>query len=237
MMPDDVAKDMTASNDGKTKAAATTKTDAAAAKKTAGDFFYSKSTGLYIARNALNVGLYVSRRPLMIDARVKEAADRAGVRLDWDDEGRIEYITFNDARKLLGALDSRMMTPVEYWKVLKDAEEEKDADMVMSLTSNRYAEWLNRVYFRDHTYIDGPQVLGEHEFGGEKKKATCPDGKPGWFNPEGNINEETGEPLRVEQSREKFATSWKYWSPDLGLAASPERVSTAPIRGYVTSVG
>ena len=202
-----------------------------------GDFFYSKSTNLYVARKTVNMGLHVSRKPLMVDSRVKKAADSAGIFLDWDDEGRINYITFDDAKKLMEALGSRIFTPVEYWKVLKDAKEAKDEDMVKQLTSNQYAEWLNRVYFRDNTYIDDPKVVAPYQYEGERKKATSPEGSPGWFNPEGNINEETGEPISVELNREKFATSWKYWSPVLGLLATSDRTATAPIRGYVTSVG
>jgi len=194
--------------------------------KVHGDYFYSKSTGLY-----------VSRKPVVIDARIKAAADRAGIQLDWDDEGRITRTTFNEARSLLTALEAQMLTPVEYWKVLCDAEDANDTDMIRELTSNRYAEWLNRVYFKDHTCIDNPHIQGMYDFSGERKPANPPYGGPGWFNPEDNINWETGEPVHVEQDREKFATSWKYWSPDIGLAAAPERAATCPVRGYVTSVG
>src|SRR4030042_5571772 len=96
-----------------------------------GDYFYSESTGLY-----------VSRKPLVIDARVKDAAERAGVRVDWDDEGRINYIDFDDAKALMHALGSELLDPIEYWNVLDDAREANDTDMVDSLMSNRSCEWL-----------------------------------------------------------------------------------------------
>jgi len=52
-----------------------------------GEFFYSPSTKLFVAR-----------KPLTIDARVKEAADSANVSLSWDDEGRLILIDFDDAK-------------------------------------------------------------------------------------------------------------------------------------------
>ena len=189
------------------------------------DYFYSKSTGLFIYR-----------KPIMIGSRVKKAADRAGIKLDWDNEGRIIYINFDDSKKLLEELGSRMLNPIEYWKALDDAKEENDTEMVKELTSNKYAEWLDRVYFSDCTHINNPNVIGNYNYDGQRVKSECPPGTPGWFNPENNINIRTGEPIHVEINREKFATSWKYWWPYLGLSAT-DRVATAPIRGYVTSVG
>ena len=57
------------------------------------NFFYSPSTRLY-----------VSRKPLKIDSRVKKAAERFGVFLQWDDEGRIHYVDFDDSKKILSSL-------------------------------------------------------------------------------------------------------------------------------------
>jgi len=192
------------------------------------DWFYSKSTDLYVCR-----------KPLKIDARVKEAAEKARIKLDWNDEGIVNNIDFDDANLLMAALGSKMFTPVEYWLVLEDAKAEGDLEMVKELASNRYAEWLNRVYFfenKNKTYIDAPEIIGNHKYEGKKKITFGPVGKPGWFNPEGNINSETGEPIHMEESREKFATSWKYWSPDIGLSVQ-NRTATAAVRGYVVSVG
>ena len=75
------------------------------------DFFYSPSTGIYMALG-----------PLKIDSRVKKAAEDSKLILDWDDEGRINNIDFDDAKKLLKCLGSFMLTPVEYWKVMNDAK-------------------------------------------------------------------------------------------------------------------
>lgn len=189
------------------------------------DFFYSKS-----------IGLYVSRKPLKIDGRVKKAAEQAGIKLSWDDEGRINFVDFDSAKRLLDSLGSVMMNPVEYWKVLKNAKKTNDQDMFGELTSNKYCEWLDRVYFREGVFIDHPVLIGKYKYAGKKKKSVFPKGTPGWFNPEDNIDYNLGVPKKVEVFREKFATSWKYWAPVLGLNSSPLG-KTAPIRGYVTSVG
>jgi inorganic pyrophosphatase/exopolyphosphatase len=188
-----------------------------------GDFFYSKTTGLYVAR-----------KPLTIDARVKEAAEKAHLNTEWDDEGRINFLDFDTAKKLLFSLGSCFMSPVEYWKVMADAAKENDKDMLHELTSDRYCEWLDRVFLAEKTYIDHPEIVSSHAYAGEKKEVEYPIARPGWFNPENNIDFETGIPKQVVLSREKFATSWKFWAPDFSITSHMPR---APIRGYVTSVG
>ena len=187
------------------------------------DFFYSKSTRLY-----------VSRKPLKIDSRVKKASEKAGIKLSWDDEGRINFVDFDESRKILTSLGAVMLSPVDYWKVLEDAKKEKDEDMIQELTSSKYCEWLDRIYLIDKTWIDHPKIINDYEYSGEKKNSVEPIGKPGWFNPENNINFDLGLPKKIELFRGKFATSWKYWSPDFSVTKNRPR---APIRGYVTSVG
>lgn len=187
------------------------------------DFFYSKSTGLY-----------VSRKPLKIDSRVKKAAEKVNVELTWDDEGRINFVDFDQAKRILFSLGSVMLSPIDYWKVLEDVKNEKDEEMIQELMSNKYCEWLDRVYLIDKTWIDHPEIVGDYDYSGKKKKSVEPIGKPGWFNPEENIDFELGIPKKIELFREKFATSWKYWSPDFSITKHRSR---APIRGYVTSVG
>ncbi len=159
------------------------------------DFFHSKTTGLY-----------VSRKPLKIDSRVKKAAEQAGINLSWDDEGRIDFVDFDESKKILSSLGAVMLSPVEYWKVLEDAKDEKDEEMITELMSNKYCEWLDRVYLIDKTWIDHPEIVKDYEYSGEKKKSVEPVGKPGWFNPENNINFDLGIPKKIELFREKFAT-------------------------------
>ena len=187
-----------------------------------GDFFYSKSTKLYL-----------SRKPLSIDARVKKAADKSKIILDWNDEGIINNIDFDDSKKLMQNLGAKILTPIEYWAAYKDAIEANDLNMLNELQSSKYTEWLDRVYLTENKFIDAPEIIGKYKYIGRIQKANFPHGRPGWFNPEENMGK-TGEPLNVENKRKKFATSWKYWSPDLRVT---KLNACAPIRGYVTSVG
>lgn len=83
------------------------------------DFFYSKSTGLY-----------VSRKPLKIDSRVKKDTGQANIELSWDEEGRINFVDFDASKKILVSLGAVMLSPVDYWKVLEDAKTENDEDMI-----------------------------------------------------------------------------------------------------------
>lgn len=187
------------------------------------DFFYSKSTKLF-----------VSRKPLKIDSRVKKSAEQAGIKLCWDDEGRINFVDFDAAKKILASLGAIMLSPVDYWKVLEDAKREKDKEMIQELMSNSYCEWLDRVYLIDKNWIDHPEIIGNYNYSGKKEKSVEPIGRPGWFNPKNNIDFDLGIPKKIELFREKFANSWKYWSPDFSVTAHKPR---APLRGYVTSVG
>ncbi|MFA6089118.1 MAG: hypothetical protein WC755_04605 [Candidatus Woesearchaeota archaeon] len=186
-------------------------------------FFYSKSTGLY-----------VSISPLKIDSRVKKAAEKEGIVLNWDDEGRINNIDFDDSKNLLKSLNSCMLTPIEYWKVLKDAKELNCKEMFDSLVSDKFCEWLDRVYLKDNTCIDHSNIVAKYSYAGKKTKIECPFGRPGWMNPENNINYKTGHPIKVNLFREKFVASWKYWSLDFKVTKLD---ALAPIRGYITSVG
>ena len=186
------------------------------------DFFYSKSTGLY-----------VSRKPLAIVARVKSAAKQTGISLDWNDEGNICNINFDDAKKLMAALGGQILTPREYWGVYKDAKNSHDSAMISELCSNRFTEWLDRVYIEGNLFIEAPAIIGPYNYTGKTETTKAPYGRPGWFNPEGNIGN-TAEPIKVETVRKRLSSKWKYWSPDISV--TPLR-ACAPIRGYVTSVG
>lgn len=187
------------------------------------DFFYSSSTGLY-----------VSRKPLKIDSRVKKAAEKFGISLQWDDEGRIHYVDFDSSKKILSSLWSSMLSPVDYWKVLRDAEDIWDKDMVQELMSDTYCERLDRTYFIDKTRIDHPKLLGNYSYTGKKQPSVEPVGTPWRFTPNNNIDYTLGIPRKISLFRKKFSTSWKYWSPDFSVTAHRPR---SIIRWYVTSVG
>lgn len=187
------------------------------------EYFYSPSTKLYVAR-----------KPLRLDARVRAAAVKNNLDLTWDDEGRINFISFDESKILLKGLGGSLLSPVEYWMVFNDALKAKDEDMVRQLSSNEFCEWLDRVYTKDGYYIDHPEIFGKKEYRGKREPQDQPYGRPGWLNPENNIDLETGHPKRINLHRGKKSGSWKYWSPDFCVTDNP---FLAPIRGYVTSVG
>jgi len=176
------------------------------------NFFYSKSTGLYVAR-----------KPLKIDSRVKKATEKFDIPLHRDDEGRINFVDFNDARKIVSALGSSMLSPVEYRKVLDDTKKEGDNDMAQELMSDTYCEWLDRVYLIENKRIDHPELGKDYSYSGEKVESVEPIGKPGWFTPENNIDFTLGIPKKIKLFREKFATSRKYRSPDFSVTAHRPR--------------
>ena len=187
------------------------------------DFFYSKSTKLFIARN-----------PLKIDSRIFKAAKNIGLKLSWDDEGRINNLDFNDSGQLLLSLGSMRLSPKEYWLVLEDAKKAKDNRMIDSLCSDQYCEWLDRVYSAEGYFIDHPNLIEKYRYSGLKNRSMDVVGRPGWFNPKNNIVLNLGTPKKVELFRDKFSSHWKYWSPDFSVT---QIKFLAPLRGYVTSVG
>ncbi len=186
------------------------------------DYFYSKSTGLYVARE-----------PLKIDARVIKAAVDGGVKLRWSDEGWINSIVFLEAIYLLRNLGGTMMTMREYWLILNDAKEAGDADMVAQLQSDHYAEWLNTVFEKKEVAIENVRATKQesgYTYQGDPRSIQMPYGHPGWFNAE-EVDLQAGLPLKAELNREKYSTTWKYWSfCDYSYVA-------AAVRGWVTSVG
>lgn len=185
-------------------------------------YFYSKSTGLWVARG-----------PLKIDARIIKAAQEIGIALHWDDEGRINHIRFTEATLLLEQLGATLMTLTDYWRVRKDAMEVGDDAMVSELQSDRYAEWLNTIFEKKEYAIERVTVRRDgttYCWNGTRKSLVMPYGHPGWFNAE-EVDFETGLPRAVELNRERRAVSWKYWS-----FCDYEYVAAA-IRGWVTSVG
>ncbi len=185
-------------------------------------YFYSKSTGLYVARE-----------PLKIDSRIIKAALDCGIELNWDDEGRINYISFYEGLFLLQKLGSTMLTEKDYWLVFKDAKEANDKDMLEQLQSDKHTEWLNTIFEKKEYVIENLVITkqqGSYKYQGTKRKIEMPFGHPGWFNIE-DIDYKTGLPSKVELNREKYSTSWKYWSfCDYPYVA-------AATRGWVTSVG
>lgn len=188
------------------------------------EFFFSASTGFYVAR-----------QPLRIDERVDKAAVECGLELYWDDEGRINMIPFEEACLLLQYLKATMMSPAQYWQVLRDAQGAGDSEMVKELTSCDYTEWLGAIFEGPNIMTENPRVAksenGGYQFIGLRKKVEMPFGRPGWLDLK-DIEPKNGLPIKVTSDREKYSVAWKYWS-----VAHTAEMPVAPIRGYVTSAG
>lgn len=194
------------------------------------DFFYSKS-----------LNIFVSLQPLKIEERVLNAAKILGIDLSWDDVGMVNHINFKEAKLLIKKLNSTMLSPNDYWKVLKDAEEEGRYDVIKELTSSEYVEWLDAVYFKEKSgqvyMIEYPEIKkseNDIEITGVKKGIEMPYGRPGWFSIQGYEFNELGLPKKIKlQIRDSITMNgvWKYWS------VFQQGSYVSPIRGYVLSSG
>jgi inorganic pyrophosphatase/exopolyphosphatase len=202
------------------------------AKASSREFFYSEKLDYHIAR-----------QPLKVDDRVVKAASECGIELSWDDEGRVNNISYYDAKILLEKLGGALLSPAEFWTAYGEAVVSGNQEAVEQLQSSLCAEWLDVVFIKDqHGEIfmtEHPRIIKKSDgviYEGERKKVEMPEGRPGWFDPKNNVNGETGIPLDVNIKRKKGApaqssTTWKYWS----VFKIDEPV--AGIRGYVTSSG
>ncbi|MDD4409424.1 MAG: DHH family phosphoesterase [Candidatus Pacebacteria bacterium] len=198
-------------------------------KKGNKEFFFSEKLEKYIAY-----------APLKIDERVLAVAKEEMIDLDWDDEGRLKNISLIDAKKIMEGLDAELLSPSEYWIAYNEADEETRERM----RSDDHVEWLDVVFRKDD---DGNVIEVEHpkitendtiDIGveGEQRIVNMEIGRPGWFNPDNNIDEETGLPIAINTTREKGSNSWadanwKYWS------TFQKNRWMSGIRGYVISSG
>ena len=101
-------------------------------------FFYSEAIQKWVAYG-----------PLKVDERVLKAAKQHNIEIDWDEEGNVCNISFLNAQKLLKALDSYMLSPVEYWQVLEEASRLSDSLRVRALTADEFGEWLDVLFYKN----------------------------------------------------------------------------------------
>ncbi|EKD28924.1 MAG: hypothetical protein ACD_79C00157G0002 [uncultured bacterium] len=196
-----------------------------------------------------NLNLFIQRKPLKItDSGVKEAANSLGIRLWWDDEGYIGMISYYDSMRLFNKLGIKLMSPLDYWTVLKDAFIANDISFIRELLSKRYAEWLNVLFFKENEkyyMIEHPCINEKGLWDREKDKSgilevTPPEGRHAWFHfPALNevfeiIDTKTGFPKKekVEEERGSGIYTFKYWDIYTSLI---EKMNLTAIRGRVTS--
>lgn len=191
-------------------------------------FYYSKS-----------LDLYISLEPLKINEKVLNISKRLGINLSWNDLGIINYINYGEAKKILRELDSFMLSPKEFFKVINEAKNEGRDDVIKALTSKEYVEWLDSVFIKEDNIIkciEHPEVHGEkdnYEFIGDKVIAEMIEGRPGWID-YSNEKNSLGLPLECYENFGQVPCKdniWKYWS------VNQRESYVCPIRGYVLSSG
>ncbi len=170
------------------------------------EYYYSSSANLYAKREFLK-----------INEQIQQVAQELGIELSADREGRINNITFNEAKQLLNYLGLDTMSLSEYWKILKEVEETHDEQMLQHLKSAGFVEFLDTVILDGKYIIDHPIVIkskSSYKYIGEKRAVVILEGVPGLIYPE-DINLETGFPKIVQYSRKyEDKRLWRYWSPD-----------------------
>ncbi|MBO4899172.1 MAG: hypothetical protein J5509_02675 [Lachnospiraceae bacterium] len=175
--------------------------------------------------------LYICLDVLKADSHVMAVAKKCGICLEWDEYGNIINLEFDDAKKLASSLGMGILSPAEYWICYNELDGRGETEILRSFASDKYAEFLDRVYLRDGSYIDHPVVADKYTYEGERIYGEIPVGRPGWIRP-CDIDEITAHPHKLYEKKKKTGLI-KYWSPDLSVTNLDACVG---IRGYVTSV-
>jgi len=180
-------------------------------------YFFSSSTGLYVKRDFLKA-----------TKRIKAAAKNCGIELSWDEEGRINNITYGEAMKLLSYLGFTALSLKEYWQTLNDAREINDQQMASHLQSSGFVEFLHTVIENNAFLVEKPEILKSpskfryegaeveinYNYQGKKREVEILDGKPGLIHSR-DIDLNTGLPKVVHPPNiYKDLSLWRYWSPD-----------------------
>jgi inorganic pyrophosphatase/exopolyphosphatase len=181
------------------------------------EYYYSALTNLYVKREFLKV-----------DEQVQRMAQKFGIELSVDHEGRVNNITYNEAKQLVDSLGLDMMSLSEYWKILKEAGETHDEQMLKHLRSAGFVELLDTVILEGKYIINHPKVVitdNGYEYIGERNDVNIPVGVPGLIYPE-DIDLASGFPKIVQNPRQYGDKRlWRYWSPDGPLCI--------PTRGHI----
>lgn len=192
------------------------------------DFFYSEK-----------LGLFISKKPLLISSRVLQAADRIGLKLQWDNQGRINRIQFGQAKQLLRELGAEMLDIRGFTTAFSELIEKGQPDLMACLQTEEFSEWLDTCFRHNGTeafIIENPEGtdIGFDEAPGYAK-AIQPYGHPGWFSFDASQISDQGIPQNVHEHKVDVGgppgNLWKYWS-----SYNPEFTSAAT-RGYVLSSG
>lgn len=185
------------------------------------DFFYSPSTKMYIFRH-----------PLIVDERVLKTADGLGIKVQASPEKWLINTELSDALKILKKLESTSMSLPEYFKIRKDTIKAKDKEMLQSLESDQFIEYLATVFLHDKWMIHHPRIKNDN-FSGNKIRVNIPKGRYGWIYPN-NIDLKTGLPTKVKYTRKIEDETIKYWDTHTDIG---KKGTLMAVRGFVTSIG
>ena len=170
-------------------------------------FFYSNSCQLYVSRTL---------------------ATYQDLNFERGDINWITNVNYITVKKLLASQSCRLLTLTEYYQVLKDAMAINDDDMVRSLTSSDYTEFLDTVIVNNSQYIDQPclEINDKHtNFKGRLKHHQIPYAHPGLMKLQ-DINPKTGLPNTIlDPNRYAEENLWRFWAPDSFPAIT--------VRGYI----
>ena len=187
-------------------------------------FYYCKALNKFIALH-----------PLLVSSRVLKAASKAGLSLEWDENGYISGLPFLETKKLLGALGSSMLSVYEFSLLINELKEDNKIKILQQVQSNKFTEWLNNSYEKDKDKIYAVENLSEEtsEYGNISKKCLSgmPYGRPGWFDPFSSKCNKHGFPESISLDKDENTVLWKYWS------VNNEDNTVAAMRGFVLSSG
>ena len=181
------------------------------------EYFYSPSNQLWIKRDFLKKSNNVINAQKILN-----------LHSSFDEEKRVSYITYPEARLLTNKLGFLILSLKEYWLALNDAKRIKDFQMINSLQGSNFVEFLDSVFINYKVLIEHPLILktkDKFSFKGNKINITIPKGRPGLIHPD-KIDLKTGIPKEVRPPSEYGNPSlWRYWEPDSNLVI--------PTRSYI----
>lgn len=154
--------------------------------------------------------LYISDTPLLISARVLQAAKNVGISLSWNNDGHVNRISYHMAQRLCRELDSVLLSVQDFMHLAKRQP---------CVASHDFAEWLNDTFTLSP---DGKFILDSS--GGI---TTLSHARPAWFalDSVGKVG------LPTTTTSSPAMNLWKFWTP-----GDPTFVAAAT-RSFVTSSG
>jgi len=172
--------------------------------------------------------LWIKRDFLKKSKDVIKATKQLKLKISFDEEKRVNYITYPEAKLLSKSMGFSTLALKEYWQVLKDAKKIKDIQMIESLQGSNFVEFLDTAIKNYNIMIEHPKIIKTNKgysLDGKMTKVIVPKGKPGLIHPN-QIDLKTGIPKEVRPPSEYGNSElWRYWEPDSNLVI--------PTRSYI----